>query len=127
MPHVVAEPCVKCRYTECVSVCPVDCFYEGANMLAIKPEECIDCGACVPMCPVNAIYPEDELPPKWAAYQELNAQLSRVWPNITDTKGPLFDAEKYRTVEDKRALLDPRPGPAESLGHQPPPDGEQMA
>lgn len=124
MPHVVAEPCVACRYTECASVCPVDCFYEGANMLAIRPEECIDCGACVPMCPVNAIYPEDELPEKWAEYKALNAELSQVWPKITETKGPLFDAEKYKLVEDKRALLDRRPGPAESLGGDQPPAGE---
>lgn len=115
MPHVVAEPCIRCRYTECASVCPVDCFYEGMNMLAIRPEECIDCGACVPVCPVNAIFPEEELPPKWAEYAKLNDERSHVWPNITRSKGPLAEADAYAAVESKRALLDPRPGPAEDV------------
>ncbi len=119
MAHVVAEPCIKCRYTECVTVCPVDCFYEGANMLAIRPEECIDCGACIPMCPVNAIYPGEELPEKWEAYRELNDTFSHVWPKLTQSKGPLFDAEKYRAVTGKRHLLDERPGEGD------PPEADQ--
>ena len=115
MTHIVAEPCIKCRYTECVTVCPVDCFYEGANMLAIRPEDCIDCGACIPMCPVHAIFPEDDLPEKWEAYRELNATFSHVWPKLTRSRGPLFDAEKYKSVTDKRALLDERPGDGDPL------------
>ena len=115
MAYVVAEPCIKCRHTDCVSVCPVDCFYEGANMLAIRPGDCIDCGACVPMCPVSAIYPEDALPEKWAEYKELNARYSQIWPRIKDVKGPLPGAEEQKAVSAKREQLDPRPGPAESI------------
>ena len=68
MAYVVAEPCVKCEYTDCVDVCPVDCFTEGVNFLAINPDECIDCGACVPECPTEAIFEETEVPEKWAEY-----------------------------------------------------------
>lgn len=73
MAYVVADPCVKCKYTDCVAVCPVDCFYEGKNSLAINPDECIDCGACEPECPVNAIFPDSSVPAEWAAYGGLNA------------------------------------------------------
>jgi ferredoxin len=76
MAYVVADPCVKCKYTDCVAVCPVDCFYEGKNSLAINPDECIDCGACEPECPTTAIFEESALPDKWRAYKELNAVLS---------------------------------------------------
>ena len=72
MAHVVAEPCFDCKYTDCVVVCPVDCFYEGAQMLFIHPEECIDCGACEPECPVEAIFPEDALPDKWEPFVKIN-------------------------------------------------------
>jgi ferredoxin len=109
---VVAEPCLRCRYTECVTVCPVDCFYEGATMLVIHPEECIDCGACAPVCPTNAIFPESELPEKWAHYQELNAQYAAQWPRITMKKEPLPDADQWATVEEKADQFDPRPGDA---------------
>src|SRR5574339_632493 len=68
MAYVVADPCVKCKYTDCVAVCPVDCFYEGKNSLAINPDECIDCGACEPECPTTAIFEESELPSKWSLY-----------------------------------------------------------
>ena len=101
MAYVVAEPCINCKYTDCVEVCPVDCFYEGPNMLAIHPDECIDCNACVPVCPVEAIYPEDELPEKWQHYAEWNAFLSNQWQetahNITEKQDPLPDADEWRT------------------------------
>ena len=73
MTYVVAEPCIKCKYTDCVDVCPVNCFYEGENFLVINPDECIDCGACVPECPVDAIFDEPDLPEKWANFKKINA------------------------------------------------------
>ena len=76
MAYVVADPCVKCKYTDCVAVCPVDCFYEGKNSLAINPDECIDCGACEPECPTTAIFEESELPSKLAVYKDINALVS---------------------------------------------------
>jgi ferredoxin len=109
MAYIVAEPCVACKFTDCVAVCPVDCFYEGENMLVINPDECIDCGACEPECPVNAIFEEDELPEKWSGYLEINERLATKWPVITDQKDPLPDSEKYKDVEDKRALLSENP------------------
>lgn len=89
MPHIVAEPCVKCRYTDCVTVCPVDCFHEDAEMLVIDPEVCIDCGACVPECPVQAIFPVEDLPEKWQSYTALNAEKAPNLPVITEKKEPL--------------------------------------
>ena len=74
MTYVVTEACIKCKYTDCVEVCPVDCFYEGENMLVIHPDECIDCGACVPACPVEAIFALDETPEKWKSFIPVNAQ-----------------------------------------------------
>ncbi len=106
MAYVVAEPCIKCKYTDCVEVCPVDCFYEGANFLVIHPEECIDCGACEPACPTKAIFPEESLPGKWSEYVLLNADLSKTWPNITEKKDPLPEAEQFKDVEDKRKMLE---------------------
>jgi len=105
MTYVVAEPCVKCKYTDCVDVCPVDCFYEGENFLVIHPDECIDCGACVPECPTEAIFSEDDLPEKWAEYTELNAKLAEAWPNIDAKKDALSDADEFKGVEEKRAML----------------------
>ena len=87
MTYVVAEPCIKCKFTDCVDVCPVECFHEGENFLVINPDECIDCGACVPECPAEAIFSEDELPAKWEEYTEINNRLSQSWPIITDKKG----------------------------------------
>jgi ferredoxin len=104
--YVVAEPCIKCKYTKCVEVCPVDCFHEGPNFLVINPDQCIDCGACEPECPAKAIFPEDILPAKWTEYRTLNAQLSLVWPNIAEEKDPLPDADAWKDVEDKRAHLE---------------------
>ena len=109
MPHVVVESCVRCKYTDCVSVCPVDCFHEGENFLVIDPEECIDCGACVPECPVEAIFDEDDVPDKWAEYIEINASLAASWPLIDDSKEPLPDAEEMQDVESKRSMLSEQP------------------
>ena len=92
MTHVVAQPCFGCKYTDCVVVCPVECFYEGEKMLYIHPEECIDCEACVPECPVEAIFLEDNLPEEWADFTALNAELSLTCPVITEQKEPLAEA-----------------------------------
>ena len=73
MAYVVADPCVKCKYTDCVAVCPVDCFYEGKNSIAIHPDECIDCGACAPECPVSAIFPLEDVPDQWKSFIKRNA------------------------------------------------------
>ena len=101
MPYVVAQPCINCKHTDCVEVCPVDCFYEGPNFLAIHPDECIDCNACVPTCPVEAIYADDELPAKWEHYTQWNEYLATQWQqlgyNITEKKEPLPTAEEAST------------------------------
>jgi ferredoxin len=109
MTYVVAEPCVKCKYTDCVDVCPVDCFYEGENFLVIHPDECIDCGACVPECPTEAIFSEDDLPEKWAEYKDLNAKLAEEWPGIDKKKDALPEAEEWKKVEAKREHLSEKP------------------
>ena len=105
MTYVVAEPCIKCKYTDCVDVCPVDCFYEGANFLVIHPDDCIDCGACVPECPTESIFSEDDLPEKWSEFTEINARLCADWPNITEKKDPLSDADEWKDVAEKREHL----------------------
>jgi ferredoxin len=99
MTYVVTDACIKCKYTDCVEVCPVDCFYEGENMLVINPSECIDCGVCEPECPAEAILPdtEDGLE-KWL---ELNAKFSAEWPNITQSKEPPAEADEHKGEEDK--------------------------
>ncbi len=89
MPHIVTEPCVGCKNTVCVTVCPVDCFREDARMLVIDPDECIDCGACVPECPVEAIYPLEDVPEKWEHYIKLNADKAIDLPVITEQQEPL--------------------------------------
>lgn len=89
MAFVVTEPCHGCKYTDCVAVCPCESFREGEQMLYIDPDDCIDCGACVPECPVEAIYPEDEVPSKWTSYIELNAEMAKRCPAIIETKEPL--------------------------------------
>ncbi|MFK7820886.1 MAG: 4Fe-4S binding protein [Planctomycetaceae bacterium] len=88
-PSVITEPCFNCKYTDCVVVCPVDCFYEGESMLFIHPDECIDCGACAPECPTEAIFSMEEVPEKWAEYIQLNAEMAPKCPNITERKPPL--------------------------------------
>ena len=89
MAHIVTEPCIKCRYTDCVAVCPVDCFHEDAEMLVIDPDVCIDCGACIPECPVQAIYTEDDVPEKWKSFVQKNKERSPQLPVITEKKEPL--------------------------------------
>src|ERR1041384_7459723 len=129
MAYVVADPCVKCKYTDCVAVCPVDCFYEGKNSIAINPDECIDCGACEPECPTTAIFEESELPAKWAVYKDINALVSgakkvteietggwpehlkaqlakaTTWPNITEQKKALPTADDAAKEENKISAL----------------------
>ena len=109
MTFVVVENCIKCKYTDCVEVCPVDCFHEGPNILVIDPEECIDCTLCEPECPAEAIFAEDDLPDKWAEYKDLNAKLVEQWPNIDKKKEPLADAEQWKAVEKKRDQLSEKP------------------
>ncbi len=106
MPFVVTENCIKCKYTDCVEVCPVDCFHEGPNFLVIDPDECIDCTLCEPECPVNAIYPDDSVPGGQEGYVELNRELSRDWPVITQRKEPPDDADAWKDVPDKLPLLE---------------------
>ena len=106
MAYVVAEPCIKCKYTDCVEVCPVDCFYEGPNFLVIHPEECIDCGACEPACPTKAIFEVSALPEKWQEYVKLNDALSKTWPNISAKKDGLPDADEWKDVAEKRQYLE---------------------
>ena len=106
MTHVVTESCIKCKHTDCVDVCPVDCFKEGPNFLVIDPDECIDCAVCIPECPVNAIFAEEDLPAGQEKFTALNADLAKIWPLITDTKPPLPDAEKWADVTDKLQYLE---------------------
>jgi ferredoxin len=106
MTFVVTENCIKCKYTDCVEVCPVDCFHEGPNFLVIDPEECIDCTLCEPECPAEAIYPEDDLPEGQEIYIEINAELSEIWPVITEQKDPLPDAEEWDGKSGKLDLLE---------------------
>jgi len=106
MTYVVTENCIKCKYTDCVEVCPVDCFHEGPNFLAIDPEECIDCTLCEPECPVEAIYSEDDLPEDQQHFLELNAELSAKWPVITEMKEPPEDAKEWDGKPDKLQHLE---------------------
>ena len=106
MAFIVTEPCIKCRYTDCVEVCPVDCFHEGPNFLAIDPDECIDCGVCVPECPVDAIIDAEDSTPEQARFIELNRELAATWPVITVKAEPLDDADAWQEVTDKLHLLE---------------------
>ena len=106
MTYVVTENCIKCKSTDCVDVCPVDCFHEGPNFLVIDPDECIDCTLCVPECPAEAIYAEDDVPDSQAAFTALNAELSKVWPVISERKEPPVDADEWNNRPDKLKLLD---------------------
>jgi ferredoxin len=102
MTYLVVDNCIKCKHTDCVSVCPVDCFYEGDNMLVINPDECIDCGVCAPECPVGAIFSDVELPDQdKIIWTERNAKYSKLWPNITEQKEPLLDAEVFDGIPNK--------------------------
>ena len=106
MTFVVTEACIKCKLTDCVEVCPVDCFHEGPNFLVIDPDECIDCTLCEPECPVEAIYSEDELPPGQEKFLQLNAELSLDWPVITEMIDPPEDEAEWRETKDKLKYLE---------------------
>ncbi|MBX6319369.1 ferredoxin FdxA [Pigmentiphaga sp.] len=106
MTHVVTENCIKCKYTDCVDVCPVDCFREGPNFLVIDPDECIDCAVCIPECPANAIMAEEDVPADQVHFIQLNAELAQTWPSITRTKEPLPDADEWKDKTGKLALLE---------------------
>ncbi len=108
MTYVVVEACIKCKLMDCVEVCPVDCFYEGENMLVIHPDECIDCGVCEPECPVEAILPDTE--GDVSQWVEFNGNYSEQWPNITRMGTPPADADEWRDVPDKMKHFSPNPG-----------------
>jgi ferredoxin len=101
MTFVVTEACIRCKYTDCVDVCPVDAFREGPNFLVIDPDECIDCAVCVPECPVSAIYAEEDVPTHQLHFTALNAELARGWKPITHTKLALPDADEWAKIEHK--------------------------
>lgn len=107
MTYVVTDECIKCKYTDCVDVCPVDCFYEGENMLVIHPDECIDCGVCEPECPAEAIKPESAELAKWI---DINRKYSEMWPNIAESKAAPADADEWKGKKGKEKLLSERPG-----------------
>jgi ferredoxin len=106
MTHIVTEACIKCKFTDCVDVCPVDCFREGPNFLVIDPDECIDCAVCIPECPVGAIYAEDDVPADQQDFFKINADLAKTWPSITRMKPHDPDAKNWEEVKEKRHLLD---------------------
>jgi ferredoxin len=109
MTYVVLDSCIKCKFTDCVEVCPVDCFYEGENMLVIHPDECIDCGVCEPECPVDAIKPDTE--PGLEKWLELNREYSEKWPNITVKKPHAADSQQYEKEQGKLdKYFSPNPG-----------------
>jgi ferredoxin len=106
MTHIVTESCIRCKYTDCVDVCPVDCFREGPNMLVIDPDECIDCAVCIPECPVEAIKAEEDVPADQLHFIKLNIELSRNWPSITRAKPQPADADNWKDVKDKLKYLE---------------------
>jgi len=106
MTHVVTENCIKCKYTDCVDVCPVDCFREGPNFLVIDPDECIDCAVCIPECPANAIYAEEDVPQDQVQFIALNAELTPEFAPISRAKKPLPDADDWNGVQDKLQHLE---------------------
>ncbi len=105
MTYVVTENCIQCKYTDCVDVCPVDCFHEGPNFLVIDPDECIDCTLCVAECPAEAIFAEDDVPDDQRHFIQLNAELAKLWPVIVEKKPPLADADDWNGKPDKLKLL----------------------
>ncbi len=105
MTYVVTENCIQCKFTDCVDVCPVDCFVEGPNFLAINPDECIDCTLCVAECPAEAIFAEDDVPADQQEFIALNARLAELWPAITSRKPAMVDAETMNGAPGKRELL----------------------
>ncbi|MEY2334928.1 ferredoxin family protein [Acidithiobacillus ferrianus] len=105
MTYVVTENCIQCKYTDCAEVCPVECFHEGPNFLVIDPDECIDCAACVPECPADAIFADDEVPVDQRDFTAINAELAKDWPVILRKKAPLPEAEAWNGKGDKRSWL----------------------
>jgi ferredoxin len=105
MTYVVTENCINCKYTDCVDVCPVDCFHEGPNFLVIDPEECIDCTLCVAECPAEAIFAEDDVPDDQRNYIHLNAELAKAWPVIVERREPMPDADDWKDRPGKGNLL----------------------
>ena len=105
MTFVVGENCINCKHTDCVEVCPVDCFYEGPNFLVIHPDECIDCALCEPECPVEAIFADDELPEDQQRLLDIAAELAESWPNISEKKAALPEAETWNGKPNKIDLL----------------------
>ena len=108
MTYVVIENCIKCKYMDCVEVCPVDCFYEGENMLVIHPDECIDCGVCEPECPAEAIVPDTE--PDVEKWLDINTKFAAEWPNITRKGDAPSDADEWNGKEGKEKLMSEKPG-----------------
>ncbi|MCP4078175.1 MAG: ferredoxin family protein [Gammaproteobacteria bacterium] len=106
MTYVVTENCIRCKYTDCVDVCPVDCFHEGPNFLVIDPDECIDCDVCVEECPAEAIFSEADLPEGQEQFIEINARLAQQWPVINAKKEPLTDANEWDGKPDKLQYLE---------------------
>ena len=106
MPFIVTESCIKCKYTDCVEVCPVDCFHEGPNMLVIDPDECIDCTLCEPECPVEAIMSDEDVDESMQQFIALNEELSREWPVINSMKDAPADADDWKEVKDKLKYLE---------------------
>lgn len=106
MAFVVTENCIKCKYTDCVDVCPVDCFHEGPNFLVIDPDECIDCTLCAPECPAEAIFSEDEIPEGQEEFIALNAELAKIWPTISEVKPALSDADDWNGQPGKLSVLE---------------------
>lgn len=105
MTHVVTDACVRCKYTDCVDVCPVDCFKEGPNFLVVDPDECIDCAVCIPECPVSAIYAEEDLPTDQRHFIAINAERAPGWPVISKRTPPLPDADEWKDRTDKLTTL----------------------
>jgi ferredoxin len=106
MPYVVTDNCIRCKYTDCVDVCPVDCFHEGPNFLVIDPDECIDCSLCEPECPAGAIFAKDDLPGDQLPFVALNAELAKHWPVLSQKKAAPADAKEWDGVRDKLKFLE---------------------
>jgi len=117
MTYVVTDNCIKCKYMDCVEVCPVDCFYEGENMLVIHPDECIDCGVCEPECPAEAIVPDTGL--GLESWLELNAKYASIWPNISVKREPPVDAKEFDGVPNKlEQFFSPKPGQGDAMNER---------
>ncbi|MDB5929194.1 MAG: 4Fe-4S ferredoxin, iron-sulfur binding protein [Polaromonas sp.] len=106
MTHVVTDACIKCKYTDCVDLCPVDCFKAGPDFLVIDPAECIDCAVCIPECPVNAIYADEDIPAHFKPFLEINARLAKLWPTLSKRIAPLPTAEQWKNKTGKLASVE---------------------